>query len=104
MLGENKLPGSPSSKRNPVSGSAKLSCIKHMPLSIGDKIGHYTVLSLLGKGGMGEVNKARGAEIAAHTCGTELLCGLAAARRTGLALGGVAGNLLPRGWRKISTQ
>src|SRR5713101_6977771 len=30
-----------------------------MPLSIGDKLGHYEVLSLLGQGGMGEVYKAR---------------------------------------------
>src|SRR6266849_81106 len=30
-----------------------------MPLSVGDKLGPYEVVSLLGKGGMGEVWKAR---------------------------------------------
>src|SRR6266853_6644203 len=30
-----------------------------MPLSPGDKLGHYEILSLLGKGGMGEVYRGR---------------------------------------------
>jgi serine/threonine protein kinase len=34
-----------------------------MPLSIGDELGHYEVISLLGKGGMGEVWRARDTRI-----------------------------------------
>src|SRR5580658_2221472 len=29
-----------------------------MPLSVGDKLGHHEILSLIGKGGMGEVYRA----------------------------------------------
>ncbi len=34
-----------------------------MPLSVGEKLGHYEVLSLLGQGGMGEVYKAHDARL-----------------------------------------
>ncbi len=30
-----------------------------MPLSVGDKLGQYEILSLLGKGGMGEAYRGR---------------------------------------------
>ena len=38
---------------------SKLNWIRHMPLSPGDKLGACEIVSLLGKGGMGEVWKAR---------------------------------------------
>src|SRR6202158_1382476 len=34
-----------------------------MPLSVGDKLGHYEILSLLGKGGMGEVYRGRDTKV-----------------------------------------
>src|ERR1019366_6671824 len=39
--------------------SIKLGCIAHMPLSHGEKLSHYEILFLLGKGSMGEVYSAR---------------------------------------------
>src|SRR3954451_3251636 len=37
--------------------------ITSIPLSAGDKVGHYEVVSLLGQGGMGEVYRVRDAQL-----------------------------------------
>src|SRR5579859_236797 len=40
------------------SRSSKLNGIRYMPLAAGDKLGPYEIISLIGKGGMGEVYSA----------------------------------------------
>ncbi|MCX6602321.1 MAG: serine/threonine-protein kinase [Acidobacteria bacterium] len=48
-----------------------------MPLSAGDKLGPYEVVSLLGKGGMGEVYRARDAKLNREVAIKVLPAGLA---------------------------
>lgn len=43
----------------------QLCCIGECLSSVGDKLGQYEIISLLGKGGIGEVWKAREAEVLA---------------------------------------
>ncbi len=37
-----------------------------MPLSVGDKLGPYEILALIGEGGMGEVYRARDTRLNRH--------------------------------------
>src|SRR5947209_2126964 len=42
-----------------IRGSVRLSFISHMALRAGDRLGLFAIVALIGKGGMGEVYRAR---------------------------------------------